>query len=569
MWKLREKDKDKEQALIKLGQDKLTARLIAQRNKIDIATASNFIATEYKDMSHPHTLNGIKEASEMFCHAVKNKEDIAVFGDYDCDGIFSSVMIHELCKNLDHKCKVFLPSRLEHGYGLSKKGIEAFKEFVKDPPDLFIAVDCGSNNDNEVIALKEWGVKRVIIIDHHLVEESTKSKSADILINWHLSQDTEEMCACGEVFQLIRGIRWLTKKVNPLEYLTYAAIGTIADVSPIKSDNRIIVKYGLNEFALSHVIASGLHALVNNCYIKNKSLTTEDVAFKIAPRINACGRISTPLIAYELLIERNMVTADLRAEELNDLNKERKTMQRGIALGASQMVKDNPELYKSGIMVWNPKWHIGTVGIVASRLVEEFKVPAVVIGKQGDLFKGSGRSLGNINLKHILDDCKDLFESYGGHALAAGVTLKPDSLDKANSLFNNACKKYFKSNVFPNEDMYYDATLKIGSVSMELAERLLNSMYPYCRQSNPEPIFRLSDVKIDETDIKEGDGWTLVKIYIEKDGVRMPYMLKTFSTKFGSEINGQTADVYFSFPQNFDIDKPQAFQLNLIDIDLK
>jgi len=569
MWKLREKDKDKEQALLKQGQDKLTARLIAQRNKIDIATASNFIATDYKDLSHPYTLNGIKEASEMFCRAVKNKETIAVFGDYDCDGIFSSVMIHELCKNLDHKCKVFLPSRLEHGYGLSKKGIEAFKEFVEDPPDLLVVVDCGSNNEEEVLALKEWGVKKVIIIDHHLVEESTMSKSADVFVNWHLSKGTDEMCACGEVFQFIRGIRWLTKKVNPLEYLTYAAIGTIADVSPIKGDNRIIVKHGLNEFAVSHVIASGLHALINTCYIKNKTLTTEDVAFKIAPRINACGRISTPRIAYDLLIERNMVTADLRVSDLNEFNKERKAMQRGIATDASQMVKDNPESYRSGIMVWNPVWHIGTVGIVASRLVEEFKVPAVVIGKQGDLYKGSGRSLGNINLKHILDDCKDLFESYGGHALAAGVTLKPDSLDKANSLFNNACKKYFKSNVFPNEDMYYDATLKIESVSMELAEGLLNSMYPYCKQSNPEPIFRLSDVKIDETDIKEGDGWTLIKLYVEKGGVRMPYMLKMFSSKFGSEINGQQADIYFSFPQNFDVNQPHAFQLNLIDIDLK
>jgi len=342
MWKLRETDTEKEKILLENGQDRLVARLISQREQIDTSTVENFVATYYSDLSHPHSLKGVKEASLMFCEAVKSKKTIAVFGDYDCDGIFSSVMLHELCLNLDYDCKVFLPSRLEHGYGLNPKGIKAFKKFVKEPPDLFIATDCGSSNEQEIKDLKEWGVKQIIIIDHHLVDDSKKSNSADVLINWHLSENTKELCACGEVFQFIRGVRWLTKKVDPLEYLTYAAIGTIADVSPVIGDNRIIVKHGLNEFSLSHIVASGLHALLNTCYMRSNSLTTEDVSFKIAPRINACGRISTPMIAYDLLIERNIEKADLMASKLNDYNTERKNIQKDIALNAFKWSRRTP-----------------------------------------------------------------------------------------------------------------------------------------------------------------------------------------------------------------------------------
>ena len=570
MWQIRKKDCIKEKSLLNKGIDKLTARLIAQRDMINESSALEFIECSYNNLSHPHSLSGVKEASIMFCNAIKNKETIAVFGDYDCDGIFSSVMLYELCRSLNHKCEVFLPSRLEHGYGLSKKGLQAFKEFIKEPPDLFITVDCGSNNEEEIKDLKQWGVKKIIIIDHHIVDEDKKSNSADVFINWHTSEGTEELCACGEVFQFIRGIRWLTKKVDPLEYLTYAAIGTVADVSPIKGDNRIIVKHGLNEFSLSHVTASGLHAIINTSYIFTRNLTTEDVSFKIAPRINACGRISDAKIAFNLLIEKNLVTAELMASSLSDFNKERKTMQKDITLNAIKKVKDNPDNYKYGILLCDDSWHIGVVGIVASRLVEEFNVPVIIVGKHEEIFKGSGRSMEGIDLKEILDNCKELFVSYGGHSIAAGVTLKPDVLNEANEIFNNACKTYYSSHdISPYSDRYYDATLKPGVVSTNVAETLLSSMYPYCKQNNPEPIFKLSDVKINGADIKPGPGWTLIKFYAEKNQVKIPYMFKIFSTKFGADINGRQADIYFSFPQNFDINKPSSFEINLVDMDIK
>lgn len=570
MWKLREKDEDKEQQLLEQGQDKLVARLVSQREGIEACNVSNFIATYYNDLSHPHSLNGVKEAADIFCQAVKEKKSIAVFGDYDCDGIFSSVMLHELCENLDHECKVFLPSRMEHGYGLNDIGIQAFKDYVEEPPYLFIATDCGSNNEKQIKDLKDWGVEKVIIIDHHLVDEETKSVSSDVLINWHLSEDTNELCACGEVFQFIRGIRWLTKKVNPLEYVTYAAIGTVADVSPLTGDNRIIVRHGLNEFAISHIVASGLHALIHKCYIRDKTLTVEDIAFKIAPRINAAGRIASPKKAYHLLVEKNVEIAEIIATELNDLNNERKDMQREAARQASEMVKNNPEAYKNGILVCDPDWHIGMVGIVASRLVDEFQVPAIVIGKEGNRYKGSGRSLEGINLKKILDGCSQLFETYGGHHLAAGVTLKEECKGYANKVFNEACADYFKeTEVSPSGNSYYDASLKVNKVSVDLAQKLLSSMYPYCKLTNPEPVFKISDVRIDGTDIKEGNGWTLVKLHVKKEDVKIPYQFKMFSDKFGTDINGRHADVYFSFPQNFNTNRPETFQLNLLDIDLK
>ena len=215
MWKKREFNKTTESKLLEKGADRLIARLLSQRD-IFPEQLEQFIKKDYSGLSHPHTLHGIKEGVDIFCKVAKAKGDIFVFGDYDVDGIMSSVIMNGICSNLNVPCEIFVPSRFEHGYGLNEKSIDAFKEARKsNVPELVFCVDCGINNDHEIQQLKDFGVKYVIIIDHHLISDEPP-KNADVVISWLLSDDPYEMCAAAECFQFARGLRWVTKKIDPI-----------------------------------------------------------------------------------------------------------------------------------------------------------------------------------------------------------------------------------------------------------------------------------------------------------------------------------------------------------------
>jgi len=563
-WIQRSTDKEIELKLLKEGVNRLVARVFSQRK----IYSSDFTESSYDKLSNPYTIKGMEEASRFFCDVALKKGTVACFGDYDCDGILSATMIKELCTIFGLQCEVFLPSRDEHGYGLTEKALKSFKEIMPYIPDLLIVVDNGSNSEESVKDLKQWGVKKIVIMDHHIIDESKISNSADVLINWHQT-NTQEMCACGLVFQFIRSIRWLTKKVNPIEFLSYAAVGTLADVSPIIGDNRIIVKHGLKEYALNHVIASGLTSLIKRSGIYTKNISQEDVLFRIAPRINAVGRMLSPDMAYKLMIEHDHTLSGLMADKLNDHNKERKRIQKKMEREAIAAVKKNKEIYEHGIVIYNPEWPVGIVGIVASRLAETFCKPAIVVGKHKGSYKGSGRSINSINLKQILDGCSQAFLAYGGHPLAAGVTVKPEYIEKVNAIFNEQCEKYYEVNGFPEIVRYYDAPLKPQALSKANAEILIDSVYPYCQQNNPEPIFLLSNAKITDTEYKEKEDFTILTFRGERDDVKSPLTFRMFSGGHGAEINGLTADIYFTFPQNTEKTKYNNSALNVIDIVIK
>ena len=201
-WQKKNHNKLIENLLIKENKHKIIARLVSQRN---IKDYNSFLSAEYKNLSHAYDLHDVKKASEIFCEVDESKGKVAIIGDYDCDGIVSSVMLKELCNAFSLQCDVFLPSRLEHGYGLNEKTIEAFKKSIKQIPDLLIVTDCGMNSKAEIEELYSHGIKKIIIIDHHTGDEDKIANNADALITWHLSKDFNEMCACGEVFQFIRG----------------------------------------------------------------------------------------------------------------------------------------------------------------------------------------------------------------------------------------------------------------------------------------------------------------------------------------------------------------------------
>jgi single-stranded-DNA-specific exonuclease len=352
--------------------------------------------------------------------------------------------------------------------------------------------------------------------------------------------------------------------------LSYAAVATVGDVSPVIGDNRIIVKNGLREEALNHLVGSGLTALKTASYIRTPSITQGDVAFQIAPKINAVGRIDDPRIAYQILIEQDPSMAESMAQVLLDFNAKRKDRQKEIEKQASKTVRKNPDAYKYGIAVYNPAWEVGIAGIAASKLTEEFNRPALVLGSINNVVKGSGRSVKSIHLKEILDSCSDLFERYGGHKYAAGVTVKPSVINEIADRFNKACKEWYDANQYPNDDKFYDAELYPKTVTLETAEMLRSSLYPYCPESNPEPVFLLSDVIISETENKSKKEYiNVLHFYAVKGSFQIPVKLQMFSTDHGTEINGLTADLYFSFPQVLDANEPEKNLLQVHDIIFK
>jgi single-stranded-DNA-specific exonuclease len=547
MWQPRQTNRNNELNYLQRNIDGLLSRLLSQRDvKPDLV--DDFITPKYSNLSHPHSFGNIKEAVDIFCKVVRKKgKKILITSDYDLDGIGSAHMMSELCHNLGLNCKVFLPSRIDQGYGLNPKTIEYIKKDLKET-DLLFVLDSGSSSEKEIKDIKEISPNiKIIIIDHHIPDPDKLTKSADVLVNWHLSNN-QETCTCGEVFHFIRGVRTKTNKVNPIEYLSFAALGILADVMPIIGDNRIIVKNGLTTNALNHITSSGLNALLRNCQIYDRNVAQEEVLFQIAPIINSSGRILTPDMSFNLLKEHNISNADKMAKELVNCNYKRKQMQTKMEKEALAIVNKNPEQYSHGILLFNPNWHIGVVGIVAAKLAEKFNKPTIVLGENEGLIKGSGRSLGDIDLEKITDDCCEMFENYGGHRAAVGITLKREYIEKANELFNKACEKYGKANIKVDDTKYYDAELKPETISLKTAKMLLKNLYPYCNKNNPEPIFLIKNVSAANTK-KYTKSSSLLMFDVLKDGVQIPFKFKMFSDKYGTEIDGKNINLYFKFPQ--------------------
>ena len=570
MWELKNRNKDIEINLVNNGKHKIVARLISQRN-IKEEEVDEFLNPDYSNLTNPYEFHDMEKACDLFIEVANKKGKVAIIGDYDCDGVMSSTMLKELCNAFKLESFVFLPSRLEHGYGLNPKTIKAFLETKPFMPDLLIVTDCGMNNFKEIETLRNNGLEKIIIIDHHMGNKEDISFNADAIVSWHLSENIHEMCASGEVFQFIRGIRHKAKKPNPIEFLSYAAIATIADVMPIYKDNRILVKNGLTQYALNHVIGMGLMALLKESKIHTGYLTQEDVSFKIAPRINAVGRIDRPDKVLDLLLERDASQAGIRADEIVKYNDERKKIQKSIEVSVHEQIKNiPPEDMSHGIFVCNKDWHIGVVGIVASRIVEIYGKPSVIVGNHNGIWKGSGRSLESINVRHVLDDCAELFDGYGGHAAAVGVTVKDEQKDNCQKYFNEACKNHFEAKPKSEIINYFDAKLKPQAISKDLCEIIINEMYPFCSESNQEPLFLLENVQIQDVNLVEKATWKLLKFSVAKDGYKIPYSFKTFSPSFGSEIDGKYANIVFSFPQktkdplNFFF----AFDMNAVNIEL-
>lgn len=434
--------------------------------------AKSFLHPSFDDMVSPFSIKGMAEASERLQRAIDNREKVLVFGDYDCDGIGAvSILTLYLKDKLD--VKYFIPNRITDGYGMT---IDALKGIIaRRKPNLVITVDCGITSVQEVEYLKSEGID-VIVTDHHEPQEELPDC---IIVDPKVEKvGFYDFCGAGVALKLVEA---MAGREEMKKYLDIASISTIADVVPLLGDNRAIAYYGLKQIASSP--RKGIKALIGT-----DKLTSHDVMFHLAPRINAAGRISNAMKAVDIFLEDDIFVLRALADELDKDNQQRQNICENVVNEAKAMLK-GADFNRMGIIILaGEKWEAGVLGIAAARLVEEFKFPTILFSKSDGVLKGSARSIKAVNIFETLSEFSDMYVSYGGHAQAAGITIEEKYFDEFVAKMNESVLKTCSTEEFLPKfeyDMELDGDDDILSFAKEL-QLLEPTGY-----GNPQPVFMM------------------------------------------------------------------------------
>ncbi len=456
-----------------------------------------FLRPALKRIRSPFTLKDINPAIERIASAILKKEKISVFGDYDVDGITATTILYEFLKKANANVSFYIPDRIKEGYSLKKNNIE---RAASNNIDLIITVDCGSNSFAAVEEANKVGID-VIITDHH--EISQKPPDACAIINPKQSRcefEFKELAGVGVAYYLTIGVRkhlrdigfW--NKANPepdlKAFSDLVALGTIADIVPLVKENRIFVKIGIDR--INQGMRIGIEKLKEVSGIEGK-INAEDIAFRLAPRLNAAGRIGNAAVAVELLTAQDEKEANKIAEKLNDLNKIRQeTEQKALEKIFSYIHRTPDILKKKALVLIHKEWHEGIIGIMASRIAKRFKLPTMLIAINDETGKGSGRSVKGIDLYEVLKKCSHYFEDFGGHPMAAGIKIKIENIKKFKADFERIIAEFSESNDMV-DDLTIDRKLDLDDITQELALEL-EYLQPF-GNANPAPIFLAENVK--------------------------------------------------------------------------
>ena len=479
-----------------LGISKIIAGLLVRQGLIDPEAASAFIYPRLRVLDDPFRITNLKRAVDRIGEAIAKSEEIVILGDYDVDGVTSTVFLVNILKCFSVYPRYLVPRRKEEGYGLSQAAIERALEGGK--VKLFIAIDCGTNSQEEVSFLCDQGID-VIIIDHH----TTKKPLPDdcIIINPHVYDDEAEpwrnLCSVGLVFKVVHGLikefrnrgDALAREIEIKEYLDLVAIGTIADLVPLRDENRILTKAGLN--CLKNTNRLGLNALFEiSGMTLGDDVSTFDISYRLSPRINASGRLADATLPIKMLLSDDRNLCLEAARMLNKFNEERRAIERSIFLEAEKLVEDF-HLDAAGIVLYDDSWHPGVVGIVASRITQKFHRPCIVLGAVGNIAKGSGRSIKGVNLVEVLQNCQSMLGQWGGHPMAVGVSIHPDQITDFQKAFHHAVDENMKG-FQPVPELDIADWISVESINENLLDEL-DLLHPF-GQENAEPVFGLRNI---------------------------------------------------------------------------
>lgn len=430
-----------------LGISTVLANLLVQRGIETFAEASRFFNPKLEDLHNPFLMKDMDKAVERIAQAVDRKEKIMVYGDYDVDGTTAVALVYGFLRQIGHSDLLFyIPDRYTEGYGVSIKGIDhAQSEGVS----LIITLDCGIKATEKVLYAKEKEID-FIICDHHLPGD-TIPQAVAVLDPKRVDCEYpfKELAGCGVGFKLVQGY-CQSKGIafsNIERLLDLVVVSIASDIVPLVGENRILAHYGLSR--LNEKPNKGLLSIIKICGLENHQITVDDIVFKIGPRINAAGRMAVDAedenaapsgghSAVNLLIERDELTAEGFGNFIDTCNQDRKSIDRSVTQEAHDFIENNPKLKElKSTVIYNPKWMKGIVGIVASRLIETYYRPTVVLTMSNGFATGSARSVPGFDLYQAVESCADLLENFGGHMYAAGLTMKPENVEAFTKRFND------------------------------------------------------------------------------------------------------------------------------------
>ncbi|MFH1500123.1 MAG: single-stranded-DNA-specific exonuclease RecJ [Verrucomicrobiota bacterium] len=479
------------------GVSLVVAELLAAAGLDRPEEAGEFLRPSLASVGDPFALRNLEAAAARLVKAIEGRQSVAVLGDYDVDGVSSTALLVSILRRFGLDPRFVVPRRMEDGYGLSRSAIDRALE--DGAPDVFIALDCGTNSHAEVAYLRSRGCD-VIIVDHH---RSTEEHAAEaLLINPHVypcdgDEAWRNLCTVGLVFKLAHGLLKLLRaadhptafEIKLRDYLDFVAMGTVADLVPLTGENRVMARHGLRE--LCEMRRCGLRALMDVAGIRSgQDIMPVDISFRLGPRINASGRLADAALSVELLLSDDDRFCRETARQLDAFNRERQDIERQITLDAERMIEER-YLDLPAIVLYGDDWHPGVVGIVAGRVTRKYNRPCVVLGNEGELAKGSGRSVDGVNLVEALAACGESLASWGGHPMAVGVALAKDRLDTFREQFAEEVRRQI-GNDLTEPDLHIAAWLTSEDIRESLMGEL-ELLHPF-GQANPEPVFGLRGV---------------------------------------------------------------------------
>ena len=532
-----------------VGIDRVLAELLVKRGVETFEQTRSFFRPQLSDLHDPFLMKDMDVAVERLRKAITTKEKILVYGDYDVDGTTAVSLVYSFIKRFTDEVDFYIPDRNDEGYGVSIKGLDwaADNDFT-----LVITLDCGIKAIEKTRYAASRGID-FIICDHHLPDAELPPAVAVLdpkREDCHYPFD--DLSGCGVGFKLVQAYsqRYGVPFETLVPLLDYLVVSIASDLVSVVGENRVLAHYGLRQ--LNEAPRAGLLAMITLSKLELGHITIDDIVFKIGPRINAAGRMETGRLAVELLTAKGIDEAMTIGEKINENNNDRKSIDREITQEALEMVQNGDSLaWKNATIVYNPSWNKGVVGIVASRLVEAFYKPTIVLTKSNGFVTGSARSIQGFDLYEAIESCADLLENFGGHVYAAGLTLKEDKLDE----FSARIDEFVGSKI--TEEMLtpvvtIDAKLDFARITPKFF-RILKQFQPF-GPGNNNPLFLTENVYDDGNARKVGAGGVHVKLELLQESQpyhQIPAIAFNKSDFYEYIKAGNPFDVCYSIVENY------------------
>ena len=529
-----------------------------------------FFNGSLKSLRNPFDILDMEKAAERIAQAVMNHESICIYGDYDVDGVTATALMYIFLMQCGANVSYYIPNRLEEGYGLNK---DAITEIHQRDTNLIITVDCGISAIDEVLLAKELGMD-IIITDHHQPSKELPV-AADAIINPMREHDlypNKTLAGVGVAFKVVMALRFTLRKYNFFQQdapnirnlLDIVTLGTIADVMPLIDENRIFVRHGL-ELMNGDSVRIGIDELkkVIDSLSTVKKMKTSNIGYQIAPRINAMGRMASSDKSLKLLVTQNRLEARQLAVELDNENKYRQMIERDILQQTFDIIEKNRYAEdEGGIVVASEDWHPGVIGIVASRVVDKYFRPTIILTDDNGVYKGSARSIPSFHLYDGLSSLSDMLISFGGHKYAAGVKIAKENLDEFRKKFNELVKANVKKEDFIPE-INIDAEIESKDITSEIMQ-YLEKLEPY-GQGNKEPVFYMKKVSKYQYETFVGKEQNHLKCVFEKKGILFDAIGFNMKEYKSIVAENDEFDILFSLVHNT-WKNTKTIQLNIKDI---